>query len=92
MATVRKNRGAWVADFRDQNGRRRIETPKGYFETKELQKRAARELLHKRLLEVDAHCFTASRQRMTFEHLAQTWIRSKVRIGDTTLSDYQIML
>jgi hypothetical protein len=33
MATVRKNRGHWVADFRDQNGRRRIEAPKGPFET-----------------------------------------------------------
>ena len=33
MAIVRKYRDRWVADFRDQNGRRRIEAPKGPFET-----------------------------------------------------------
>lgn len=92
MAIVRKSRGAWVADFRDQNGRRHIETPKGTFETLALQKRAAQELLQKRLSEVESHSFTANRQRMTFEQLAQAWIKSKVRIGDTTLSDYHITL
>jgi integrase len=92
MATVRKHRGVWVADFRDQHGRRRIETPKGMFETKELQRRAARELLIKRLSEVGTSCFTSCRERMTFGQLAETWINSKVRIGDTTLSDYQTML
>jgi integrase len=92
MAKVRKSRGAWVADFRDQNGKRHIETPKGTFETKALQKLAANELLQKRLSEVESHTFTANRQRMTFDQLAQAWIRSKVRICDTTQSDYQIML
>jgi hypothetical protein len=62
------------------------------FETKTLQKRAARELLQRRLLEVDSHTFTASRQRTTFDLLADAWIKSKVRIGDTTRSDYLIML
>jgi integrase len=66
--------------------------PKGRLKQKALQKRAARELLHQRMLEVDAHTFTASRQRMTFNLLADAWIRSKVRIGDTTRSDYMIML
>jgi hypothetical protein len=33
MAVVRRNRGRYVADFRDQNRRRHIETPKGVFET-----------------------------------------------------------
>jgi len=33
MAIVRKYRGRYVADFRDQNGRRRIEVPEGSFKT-----------------------------------------------------------
>ncbi len=92
MAIVRRDRGNWVADFRDQNGRRHIEAPKGTFANKALQKRAAQELLEKRLGEVEGHTFTALRKRMTFEQLARLWIKSKVRIGDTTLSDYLITL
>ena len=41
MATVRKYRERWVADFRDQHNRRRIEAPKGPFENKAVEKRAA---------------------------------------------------
>jgi hypothetical protein len=64
MATVRKHRGSWVADFRDKNGRRHIETPKGPFETKQLQKRAARDLLFRRLSEIDSDSFVPIRQRL----------------------------
>jgi integrase len=92
MATVRIHRDRYVADFRDQFNRRRIETPKGPFETKALEKRAAQELLQQRLAEVRAHTFTASRERLTFRGLADRWLESKVRIRATTLSDYRIML
>jgi integrase len=92
MATVRKHRNRWVADFRDQYKRRRIETPKGLFETKALEKRAAQELLEKRVTEVATYSFTPSRERLTFRELAARWLTSKVRIRETTASDYRIML
>lgn len=92
MATVRQYRGRWVADFRDQHGRRRIEVPEGSFENKALEKRAARELLDRRLTEVQTHTFTPDRQRITFDRLADMWLASKVKARETTLSDYRIML
>ena len=92
MATVRNYRGKYVADFRDQHGRRRIEAPRGTFENKALEKRAAQELLQERTAEVAAHSFTPSRVRLTFGELAGRWLESKVRIRATTLSDYRIML
>jgi hypothetical protein len=33
MATVRFNRGHWVADYYDAEKRRRNERPRGHFET-----------------------------------------------------------
>jgi integrase len=92
MATVRKYRDRWVADFRDQNGRRRIEAPRGAFETMALEKRAAKELLDRRLGEVKAHSYTPDRQRLTFADLAKQWLASKVKIRHATLSDYRTML
>lgn len=92
MACVRKFRNRWVADFRDQYGRRRIEAPKGPFETMAYEKRMARELLDQRLAQVAQHTFTPSRERLTFGELANRWLESKVRIRSTTLSDYRIML
>jgi integrase len=92
MAKVRQYRGRWVADFRDQHGRRRIECPKGPFENRALEKRAAKELLDQRLTETLAHTFTPARARLTFDKLADKWLASKVRIRATTQSDYAIML
>jgi len=92
MATVRQYRGRWVADFRDQHGRRRIEVPEGSFESRTLEKRAAKELLDRRLTEVQTHTFTPDRQRVTFEKLAELWIASKVKARKTTIDDYGIML
>ena len=92
MATVRLVRGVWCADFRDHHGRRRIEKPKGVFESKALQRRAAQELLTRRLAEVGAHTFVPDRQRVRFGELAELWLASKVRLRATTLSDYKIML
>lgn len=92
MATVRLVRGTWCADFRDQHGRRRIEKPKGVFESKALQRRTAQELLTRRLVEIGAHTFVPDRQRVRFGELAKLWLASKVRARATTLSDYKIML
>jgi len=52
MATVRFNRGHWVADYYDTNKRRRIERPKGHFENLTDELRAAQALLADRLAEV----------------------------------------
>ncbi len=92
MATVRQYRGRWCADFRDQHGRRRIEAPKGPFESKALERRAAQELLAGRLAEVQRNTFTPHRERVTIEKLAELWLASKVAARATTLDDYRIMV
>jgi integrase len=92
MATVRQYRGRYVADFRDQNGRRRIEVPEGPFETKAEQKRAAKELLDRRLLEVRQHTFTPDRQRLGFAGLCELFLASKVKARKTTLDGYRELI
>ena len=92
MAVVRKYRNRWVVDFRDQNGRRCIETPKGPFESVAIEKRAAHELLQHRLAEVTSGCYAPKAGRLTFEQVAERWMDSKVKIADATRSDYRIML
>ena len=92
MATVRQYRGRYVADFRDQNGRRRIEVPEGPFETKAEQKRAAKELLDRRLLEVKQHTFTPDRQRLDFGALCDLFLASKVKARKTTLDGYRELI
>jgi hypothetical protein len=88
MATVRQYRGRYVADFRDQNGRRRIEVPEGLFETKAEQKRAAKELLDLRLGEVRLHTFTPDRQRLDFAAPCDLFLASKVKARKTTTDGY----
>src|SRR5688572_11962306 len=90
MATVKLYRGRHVADYRDQHGRRRIEAPKGYFESKALEKRAAQELLSKRLAEVHSGSYSATTQKLTFAELCDLFLPSKVRIRETTLSGYKM--
>jgi hypothetical protein len=92
MAIVRKYRGRWVADFRDQHGRRRIEAPKAPFETKAVEKRAAQELLNQRLGEVRQNVFAADRQRMQFGRLCKLFLLSKVKIRQTTRDGYQELI
>lgn len=92
MATVRKYRDRWVADFRDQDGRRRIEVPEGTFETMALEKRAASELLQRRLAEVKAHTFTPDRQRLDFSALCDLFLQSKVKARKTTLDGYRELI
>lgn len=101
MATVRKRtwrngsgkiQSRWVVDYYDQNGKRQVETPKGPFRNKELEKRAAHELLARRQREIDAGTFVARSDRLTVAELAERWLESKVRARATTISDYRIML
>ena len=89
MATVRQYRGRYVADFRDQNGRRRIEVPEGSFDTKAEEKRAAKDLLDKRLGEVRQHTFTPDRQRLQFAGLCPLFVSSKVKVRASTMRGYQ---
>ena len=92
MATIRKYRGRWVADFRDQHDRRRIEAPKGPFETLALEKRAAGELLQARLAEVKSHRYTPNRERQTFATLCELFLGSKVQARKTTLDGYRELI
>lgn len=66
MATVRKYRGRWVADYRDQHDKRRIEKPRGSFENLSQERIAVQELLTKRQAEVARGDCVAARARLTF--------------------------
>jgi integrase len=92
MATVRQYRGRYVADFRDQHGRRRIEVPPGTFATKAEEKRAAKELLDLRLGEVKHNTFTPDRERLDFARLCGLFLDSKVRARATTLDGYRELI
>jgi integrase len=92
MATVRQYRGRYVADFRDQNSRRRIEVPEGAFESKAEEKRAAKELLDRRLAEVRQHTFTPGRERLQFGRLCDLFLESKVAARKTTLDGYRELI
>ena len=72
MATVRKYRDRWVADFRDQHGRRRIETPEGPFETMALEKRAAADVPYGVVYGLDVlHAATCETRRSSLRKLVQ---------------------
>lgn len=90
MATVRFDRGHWVADYYDTNKRRRIERPKGHFQnlTDELQ--AAQALLADRLAEVADGLVHEGLG--TFEDAATRWLNSKVAIRPSMRRSYQQLL
>ncbi|HEX5461433.1 MAG TPA: site-specific integrase [Steroidobacteraceae bacterium] len=88
MATVRKHRGNWVADYRDQWGKRHRERPGGTFENRALQKMAAQELLTKRLGEVDKATFHPETRHRTFGDLCDHFLTNWIFRSDTTKSEY----
>lgn len=88
MATVRKYRGRWVADYRDQHSKRRIEAPKGVFENSTQEKIAAQNLLTKRLTEVSRGVHEPQRMRQTFSEVCDRYLESKVNIRASTLRSY----
>lgn len=90
MATVRNYRGRWVADYRDALKRRHIESPRGPFESKALEKRAAQELLAKRQAEISANTYIAPNMEMRFADLCTQFLASKRAVRRvTTLFDYE---
>lgn len=89
MAKVRKHRGNWVADFRDQFSIRRREQPEGHFENMAQQKRAAHAHLNKRLDEVDRGSYSADSRKLIFLHVAISYLESKVNIRPSTRRNYE---
>jgi len=88
MATVRKHRGKWVADYVDQFGKRHRERPEGPFENMSLQRRAAQALLKRRLDEVDRGSFGPQSQNLIFSKVADQYLVSKVNIRQSTRRSY----
>ncbi len=88
MATVRKHRGNWVADYRDQFGKRHRERPEGPFANMTLQRRTAQALLKKRLDEVDRGSFGPQSKNLPFAKVADQYLDSKVSIRPSTRRSY----
>src|SRR5262249_47640996 len=89
MATVRKHRGRWCADFRDQHGCRRIEVPAGTFENAAQQRLAAQALLTKRLAEVSRGQHQPLSQRPTCSEVCTRFLESQVNLRQSTLRSYR---
>ncbi len=92
MASVRKFRENWVADYRDQWGKRHREKPEGHFDNKAQQKRAAHTLLKKRLDDVDRGTYSRIAQNLTFSKLADLYLESKVNIRPSTRRNYESVI
>lgn len=92
MATIRKYRDRWVADFRDQHGRRRIEAPKGPFENKALEKQAAAELLAKRVAEIKLGTFVQASGKLTFGDVCDRYLSSRTKARKVTVDEYRDLI
>lgn len=88
MARVRQFHGNWVADYRDQWGKRHRERPEGAFENKALQKLAAQELLTKRLGEVDKATYHPETRHRTFGDLCEHFLENYVFTSPSTTREY----
>jgi integrase len=85
MACVRKYRGAWAVDFRDQNGKRHINSNADW------TRRDADNELSKITQQLGSGEFQAKRAQKTFAELAQAYIDGhvKVAIRRLTAKDYK---
>lgn len=92
MASVRKFRDNWVADYRDQWGKRHREKPEGHYENKAQEKRAAHKLLKKRLDDVDRGTYSNTARTLTFTKLADLYLESKVNIRPSTRRNYESVI
>ena len=92
MATVRKHRGNWVADYRDQFGKRHRERPGGPFENMTQQRRAAQALLKKRLDEVDRGSSGPQSTKLAFVKVADQYLASKVNVRPSTRRSYSSLI
>jgi integrase len=93
MATVRLNRKKhWVADYRDQWGKRHREAPEGTFENKALEKMAAQELLTKRLAEIDKATYHPGTRHRTFNDLCTHFVDNYVFTSPSTQREYDVSI
>ena len=89
MATVRKHRGNWVADYRDQYGKRHRERPEGSFENMALQRVAAQAVLARRTAEIDRLSYQPKAERLNFGELCDSYLGSRVNIRPSTARSYK---
>ena len=68
MACIRKRRGHWCLDYRDQQGRRHWETTKG-------NRKEAERLLVERVREVSRGTYRGPPERVSFEDVAQSYLK-----------------
>jgi len=92
MARVRRYRGRLVADYRDQDGRRRIEVPRGPFATAADERIAARALLNKRLDEVQRGVHQPISTRPTFGEVSARFMEAKVNLRPSTRRGYESLI
>src|SRR5919204_2193951 len=82
MATVTKRRGKWCCDFRDQRGKRHS----FFFRTR----READDKLAEVRTQISEGTFTAKRDAVRFEELAESYIeRVKIEVRTTTAREYE---
>lgn len=79
MACIRKRRGKWVLDYRDQQGVRRWETVDG-------NRKSADLLLAQRLQEIGKGEYRAPDEQITFDELVDAYRTGHMRVAvrDTT--------
>jgi hypothetical protein len=86
MACIRKRRGHWCLDYRDQQGRRHWETTKG-------NHKEAERLLAERVREVSRGTYRGPPERASFEDVAQAYLKhAEENVRPTTLKDYRCNL
>jgi integrase len=87
MATVRKVRGAWCADYRDQHGRRRIEA------SQDGTKRGAELLLAGRIGQVERGEHVSKREQLSVEGLCTRYLEAKNgKVRENTLVGYRELI
>ncbi|MGH8538704.1 MAG: hypothetical protein ACREXM_20250 [Gammaproteobacteria bacterium] len=83
MACIRKRRGRWVLDYRDQHGIRHVESTKG-------NRKAAERLLAERVREIGRGTYQAPSEAIDFDALAHAFLQhAKGTTRETTFKDYR---
>lgn len=88
MACVKKRRGKWVLDYRDQNGVRRWET------LKDGTRKDADALLAQRMQEVGRGDYRPIAEEKTFEELKDAYVKGHVEVNVrfATRKDYETLI
>jgi Phage integrase, N-terminal SAM-like domain len=83
MACIRKRRGRWVLDYRDQQGC-------WHWETVEGNRKEAQRLLAERVREISRGTYRGPTEQVSFEGLAQAFLKdAEANVRDTTFKDYR---